>query len=54
MPNHDDLRVLARAGARVLTSEEMAQVTGGESNVGRPTSTFSRDATGRPVDVTQD
>ena len=47
-----DTRVLARAGARIITEEEIARVTGrGE---GRPTSTLSRDATGRPVDITQD
>jgi hypothetical protein len=47
-----DSRVLARAGARTITEEEIARVSGGGD--GRPTSTLSRDATGRPVDITQD
>jgi hypothetical protein len=47
-----DARVLGRAGARIMTPEDVAKVTGGESN--RPTSTISRDPLGRPRDTTQD
>ena len=46
-----DMRVLARAGARVLTQEEIAKVTGAGD---RPTAHVSRDALGRPADITQD
>jgi len=46
-----DMRVLARAGARVLTHEEIAKVTGAGD---LPTSHLSRDASGRPADITQD
>lgn len=49
----DDMRVLGRAGARVITQEEIAKVTGGDDGH-LPTSHLSRDATGRPVDITQD
>jgi hypothetical protein len=48
-----DTRVLGRAGARVITEEEMRKVTGGDEGH-LPTSTLSRDASGRPVDITQD
>ncbi len=46
-----DMRVLARAGARVLTQDEIAKVTGAGN---LPTSHLSRDASGRPADITQD
>jgi len=46
-----DMRVLARAGARVLTHEEIAKVTGAGD---LQTSHLSRDASGRPADITQD
>ncbi|HEY7405012.1 MAG TPA: hypothetical protein VIB39_15915 [Candidatus Angelobacter sp.] len=48
-----ETRVLARAGARVLTYEEIAKVTGGE-DCHLPTSHVSRDASGRPLDITTD
>ncbi len=48
-----DTRVLARAGARILTQDEIANVTGGDE-CHLPTSRLSRDASGRPVDMTQD
>jgi hypothetical protein len=48
-----DTRVLARTGARVLTQEEIANVTGGEGDH-LPTSHVSRDASGRPLDITND
>lgn len=47
----DDMRVLARSGARMLTQEEIAKVSGGQD---RPTGTLSRDPKGNPVDITQD
>jgi hypothetical protein len=46
-----DMRVLARAGARVLTQVEIAKVSGAGH---LPTSHLSRDASGRPADITQD
>jgi hypothetical protein len=46
-----DMRVLARVGARVLTQEEVAKVTGAGN---LPTAHLSRDASGRPLDITQD
>jgi hypothetical protein len=49
----DNLRVLGREGAREITPEETAKVAGGDENH-LPTSTLSRDATGRPIDITQD
>jgi hypothetical protein len=49
----NDTRVLGRAGARVITEEEIAKVTGGD-DLHLPTSTLSRDASGRPRDITQD
>jgi hypothetical protein len=53
MSNQNDLlRVLGRMGAREMSQEEVERVTGGEAP--RPTSTLSRDASGRPVDITQD
>lgn len=48
-----DTRVLARVGARTLTQEEIAKVTGGDEGH-LPTSHVSRDATGRPLDITLD
>ncbi len=48
-----DTRVLGRMGARVLTQEEVASVTGGE-DCHLPTSHVSRDASGRPLDITAD
>jgi hypothetical protein len=45
------LRVLGRTGAREMSLEETQRVTGGEV---LHTSTLSRDAMGRPVDITQD
>jgi bacteriocin-like protein len=48
-----DTRVLGRVGARVITEEEMAKVTGG-GELHLPTSHLSRDASGRPLDITQD
>jgi|GEM_PF-2033633 hypothetical protein len=50
---HDNLRVLGRTGARVMTPEEVAKVTGGDEGH-LPTSHLSRDASGRPIDITQD
>ena len=48
-----DMRVLGRAGARIITQEELARVTGGgEGHL--PTSHLSLDASGRPMDITQD
>lgn len=47
------VRVLSRAGARIITQEELARVSGGDEGH-LPTSTLSRDATGRPIDITQD
>lgn len=47
-----DARVLGRAGARIITPEDVAKVTGGQNP--RPTSSISRDALGRPMDITQD
>jgi hypothetical protein len=47
-----DMRVLGRAGARIITQEEIARVTGAEGHL--PTRTLSRDASGRPIDMTQD
>lgn len=47
-----DMRVLGRKGARIITEEEVARVTG--SGEGRPTSHLSLDASGRPMDITQD
>jgi hypothetical protein len=46
------MRVLGRAGARVLTQDEIEKVTGGDESL--PTSHLSRDASGRPMDITQD
>jgi hypothetical protein len=48
-----DTRVLGRAGARVMTEEEVAKVTGSDG-CHLPTSHLSRDASGRPLDITQD
>jgi hypothetical protein len=49
----DDMRVLCRAGARILTHDEVARVTGGgEGHL--LTSHLSLDASGRPMDITQD
>lgn len=47
------MRVLCRMGARILTQEEIAKVTGGDEGH-LPTSHLSRDASGRPMDITQD
>ncbi|HZS26950.1 MAG TPA: hypothetical protein VFB76_06945 [Candidatus Angelobacter sp.] len=47
----NDMRVLARTSARIVTQEEIARVIGGQ---GRPTGTLSRDPKGNPVDITQD
>lgn len=48
-----EIRVLNRAGARIITQEEIAKITGGQDGP-RPTGTISRDHTGKPVDITQD
>jgi hypothetical protein len=48
-----DMRVLGRTGARIITQEELARVTGGDEGH-LPTSHLSRDASGRPMDITQD
>ena len=49
-----EMRVLNRAGARIITQEEIAKITGGQDGGHLPTSSISRDHTGRPVDITQD
>jgi hypothetical protein len=49
--NKNSLRVLGRTGAREMSLEETGRVTGGQA---LHTSTLSRDAMGRPVDITQD
>lgn len=49
-----EMRVLSRAGARIITQEEIAKITGGQDGGHLPTSNVSRDHTGRPVDITQD
>ena len=54
MSQHSDSpRVLGRRGSREMTPEEVARVVGGDENR-LPTSTLSRDASGRPIDITQD
>lgn len=49
----DDMRVLARTSARIVTQEEIVKVTGGET-CHLPTSTISRGPNGQPRDITQD
>lgn len=50
---NDDMRVLGRMGARILTQEEINSVTGGDE-CHLPTQIISRDPSGRPRDITQD
>jgi bacteriocin-like protein len=49
----NEMRVLSRTGARTISQEELAKVTGGDEGH-LPTKILSRDASGRPVDMTQD
>ena len=49
----NDMRVLARTSARIVTQEEIEKVTGGEE-CHLPTKTISRGPNGFPLDITQD